>query len=69
MPDEYVAEEAALFDHYYPLEIDANLNHKDKDALMKEWWLAALELFVKYRLHIDIIDEIIEDECAIDFRD
>lgn len=68
LPEEYIFEEKELFDYYYPLELDHNLSFADRDILMKEWWMKALWLFIKYRLHISVIDKIIHDSCSVEFR-
>lgn len=68
LPEEYIVEEKDLFDYYYPLELDHSLSFADRDILMKEWWMKALGLFIKYRLHKNVIDKIIQDSCAVEFR-
>lgn len=68
LPEEYVTEEANLYDYYYPLELDHSLSFADKDILMRKWWMEALGLFIKYKLHISVIDKIIQKDSFVDFR-
>ncbi|MCK9273245.1 haloacid dehalogenase-like hydrolase [Candidatus Gracilibacteria bacterium] len=68
MPDEYIKERDDYFKYYYPFEIDATLSFEKKDFLMREWWTKHLELFIKYKLNINIIDKIIQKDSFVDFR-
>jgi HAD superfamily hydrolase (TIGR01544 family) len=68
MPEEYCKEHKELFDYYYPLEIDQNIPFAEKDIFMKQWWQKHLELFIKYKLDIKIVDNIISNKCFIFFR-
>ena len=69
MPEEYNAERNAYFAHYYPFEIDPTLTFEERGAYMREWWTKHLELFIKHKLNIDVIDIIIQDSCLMDFRE
>lgn len=68
MPEEYCKERDSYFDFYYPYEIDSTLTFEKKDKLMREWWEKHLELFIKYKLNISVIDNIIQDDSFFDFR-
>lgn len=68
MPDEYNKIRNEYFDYYYPFEIDLSLPFEKRDVLMREWWQKHLELFVKYKLNINVIDNIIKDNSYFDFR-
>ncbi|MDD2566231.1 MAG: haloacid dehalogenase-like hydrolase [Candidatus Gracilibacteria bacterium] len=68
MSGEYCKERDSYFDFYYPYEIDATLTFEKKDKLMREWWQKHLELFIKYKLNISVIDIIIQDNSFFDFR-
>ncbi len=61
MPKEYTAEAQSLFQKYYPIEIDLEIDEKTKYKKMEEWWKKHLELLIKYKINRKIINDIIKE--------
>jgi len=54
-------ERASLFNKYYPYEVDPTLPKVERDKWMQEWWSEAIELHMRYKLHLD-------DLAGIDYK-
>jgi len=61
-------EDTKLFEKYHPIEINPNLSIEEKKKFMSEWWEKSFELFIKYWLSKDILEEIWKTDL-IEFRD
>lgn len=68
IPKSYVKERQEYYDHYRPIEIDETLDYETKNRLMKEWWVKHIELFVKYGLSEEVINEATKDLKVMSFR-
>lgn len=68
VPKCYVQERQEYYDYYRPIEIDESLDYETKNRLMKEWWIKHIELFVKYGISEEIINEAARDIRVMSFR-
>jgi 5'-nucleotidase len=50
LPAKYKAESEALFEKYYPMEMNPNLDEATKTKAMEEWWEKCFEIFVRAQL-------------------
>ena len=51
LPADYMPKVQALFDHYYPIEMDHSMSHSEKEQVMVDWWEAAHALLLEYRFN------------------
>ena len=58
---QYRQQTDALFQKYYPLEVNASLAREDKLAAMIEWWEQAHNLLVVNRVHRDQIPTMVAE--------
>ena len=58
LSETYRQEAEKLFEHYYPIEVDATIDESEKRAAMKEWWQKHMQLFVDEKVTLDIITEV-----------
>lgn len=65
MPNEYVARRQELKDKYYPYETDSSLSELERSGYMRQWWIGHLELLVEYRLHRDILEQVVNHSMQI----
>jgi cytosolic 5'-nucleotidase 3 len=65
-PD-YAPRAYALFEKYHPIEIDSNINSKEKNKKMNEWWKAHFDLLVKCGMNKKTIEEVVKNR-KIAFR-
>ena len=68
VPDSYISERQALFDHYRPIEISDSVDYDFKMNAMKEWFQKHIELFVKYKISEDIFRKAASDLRVMGFR-
>lgn len=59
MSEEYQKEWKALFDHYYPIEIDHTIGRKEKTKAMDTWRNEHLRLMVKHRLSKNDLEKVV----------
>lgn len=55
LPADYMPKVQALFDHYYPIEMDHTISAEQKEATMVAWWEAAHSLLLDYRFNRSFI--------------
>lgn len=73
MSENYKLESGILFRDYGPLENAPNISENERYKLMEEWWNKHLELFMKYNLNQNFIEQAIDNnyiflkDGAIDF--
>lgn len=67
-PD-YVSERQELFDFYRPIEIDENMEDNIKSSYMHEWWEKHINLLIKHKISIDMIDDAVSNIHVMEFRD
>lgn len=65
----YVEESQELFNYYAPYEVNESLDYDIKNKLMSEWWSKHIELLVKYRVSEEVIDEAVNNEEVMSFRE
>lgn len=65
---EYVTEREDLYNYYRPIEIDETLDFETKNKLMKEWWSKHINLFVKYKMSEEVINNALNDLKVMSFR-
>lgn len=63
-----VEKSQALFNHYYPIELDPSLNSLKKQQLMQEWWEKSIEVLLEEKITIQMIEEITSSPL-VQFRD
>lgn len=68
VPKEYVTERQEFYDYYRPFEIDETLDYETKSALMKEWWIKHINLFVKYAISEEVVNKAARDLRVMSFR-
>ena len=56
---EYSTKANALFDYYYPIEIDVNIHMEEKIPKISEWWRDHLSLLVESWLNKKHINEAV----------
>jgi 5'-nucleotidase len=66
--EEYTRESIKLYKKYYPIEFNFNIDPIIKDKLMIEWWSLNIDLFVKYRLKEEIVNNAISNIEIMEFR-
>lgn len=69
LPKEYIEDRQALFDKYRPIEIDTTMPFEYRLEQTKIWFKLHAELFVKYKLKENFIQEIVRDKDIMKFRD
>ena len=68
VPNEYVNDRKLLYNYYRPLEVDETIDYKTKNQLMTDWWQKHIQLFIKYKLQEDVINQAIKDPNVMTFR-
>lgn len=68
VPKEYVQERQMYYDYYRPIEIDEELDYETKNKLMSEWWNKHINLFIKYKLKKEVINNAANDLRVMSFR-
>lgn len=69
MSDDYVKERIELYNYYRPIEIDETLDYETKNKLMIEWWNKHIDLFVKYKLSEDVVNNAARSVDVMSFRE
>lgn len=65
-PEEYHKATRELQLHYYPIEIDPNIDPEVKSEKMQEWWSKAHELLIKIGLkRSDIVNAVAQSDIRI----
>jgi len=65
---DYAPKAHTLFDKYHPIEIDTNIDDKEKNEKMHEWWMKHFELLVECGFNKKVIKEIVA-KGGIEFRE
>jgi len=65
---EYVRQAHALYDKYYPYEIDSNLSRAEKSIKMSEWWMSHFKLLIDSGFNKGIIKDIVSKK-TLKFRE
>ena len=66
LPVDYMPKVQALFDHYYPIEMDHSITRQRKEAAMVEWWEAAHALLLHYRFNRSFITAAVQQAVQQD---
>lgn len=69
VPIEYKINSQRIFDKYRPIELDLNLDIKEKRKMMKQWTLEQIALFEQYDIDINLYHQIIREKDSIVIRD
>lgn len=69
VPREYVKERQELYEYYRPIEIDETLDYETKNKLMSEWWNKHINLFIKYKLSENVVNDAAKNLRVMAFRD
>lgn len=67
-PIGFIEERRNLYEKYGPIELDEELDYKEKYDLMNEWFKKCIELFSKYKISKNLFDKIALDPQIMDFR-
>lgn len=67
--EEYTKKCEELYNHYYPIEFDNNIDYVIKDRLMQEWWSKVVSLLVEYKLKEEVVNNAVANISIIQFRD
>ncbi len=57
---DYSKKAFALFDKYYPIEIDESLDYDYRFNKMQEWWQEHEKLFIEFGMHRKVIDDVLK---------
>lgn len=68
VPKEYVEKRQEYYNYYRPIEIDEKLDYETKNKKMSEWWNKHINLFVKYKLKEEVINNAANDLRVMSFR-
>ena len=60
LPADYMPKVQALFDHFYPIEMDHSISKQQKERAMVEWWEAAHALLLEYRFNRSFITSAVQ---------
>lgn len=69
VPSEYVSERQKFFDYYRPIEMDQSISDELKSSYMLEWWEKHINLFVKYKVSNDMINDAVSKVHVMESRD
>lgn len=58
--EEYNILAKALFDKYYPIEVDLSIPLEERKKEMIKWWSEVYELFIKYGLNRNDLESVID---------
>lgn len=65
---DYSKQAFSLYEKYYPIQSNPNINLETKKEKMKEWWSTHLKLLIKSKLNKNDIDKVI-NSWNIELRD
>ncbi|MCX6794608.1 MAG: hypothetical protein NTY31_01220 [Candidatus Falkowbacteria bacterium] len=68
LPPEYGIKVRALYEKYYPIEINPNIPLAEKKAAMTEWYRQVFALMISFGLTKEIVERAVKD-CRIKLRD
>lgn len=68
LPSEYTIERNNLYNYYRPIELDHNLDDSVKMVAMADWQNKHVELFKKYLLNKEQIEEIFSRDDVLQLR-
>lgn len=68
IPLKFREEKEKLYDHYRPLEVDADIDEETKKDLMIDWFYESLSLFEKYHVSKKTIEEITKNPNTMKMR-
>lgn len=63
-----VEKSQALFDHYYPIELNPTIPPTEKEQLMLEWWEKSIAVLLEEKVTLEMIQEITHSPL-VQFRD
>lgn len=69
VPKEYVSERQELYSYYRPIEIDENMDYDTKNQHMIDWWNKHINLFIKYKMKEEVINNAANNLRVMCFRD
>ena len=65
LTSDYPAKAKALFEKYYPIEINPALPIEEKRQKMKQWWVEHFDLLIKSNLNIKDIERTVEHQDVV----
>ncbi len=66
---EYIEERNKMYEYYRPIELDTTMDEKVKANHMKKWWEDTINLFIKYKLSKQTLEEATKNTDFMEFRD
>ncbi len=69
VPAKYKEERDAYYKIYRPIEIDEAMEPIKRNALVKEWFIKHIELFVKYQIKEELFENAAKNLRIMEFRD
>ena len=63
-----VEKSQALFEHYYPIELNPAIEANQKEQLMQEWWEKSIAVLLEEKVTLEMIHEITHSPL-VQFRD
>ncbi len=69
VPAKYKEERDAYYKIYRPIEIDETMEPVKRNALVKEWFIKHIELFVKYQIKEELFENAAKNLRIMEFRD
>ena len=67
--NEYVKDSYELYNYYRPVELDESMDYETRCKLMIEWWDKHVDLFIKYGLSEEGINDSIRNFNFMSFRE
>lgn len=66
---EYIKERNEMYNYYRPIELDTTIDEKIKANHMKKWWEDTINLFIKYKLSKQTLEEATKNPNFMEFRE
>lgn len=67
-PKEYLEDRNRNYEHYRPLELNPDIDNKEKEKIVKEWQEASYKLMLKYKVRESDIKKILSNKDALTLR-
>ncbi len=68
-PKEYLEDRNKNYEHYRPLELNPEIDNKEKEIIVRKWQQASYELMLKYKVKESDIIKILSNPTALTLRD
>lgn len=58
--EDFQSRSRALFEHYYPIEVDSTISVEEKTKIMTEWWHKGHDLMISKKLRREHLKEMVK---------